>query len=277
MSELSKILKLRVLMCFTGEDKKNCTVTGIAKILGEEKYTISRIFTALEKEELLDKTDARNPHLTAKGLKLAKYYDKRVNCITDCLLQKGVDVINARQDALYAALYCSDASMKLLENLQERMRLKQHIKNQKQMNGATLCKKMSDGSYTFNFMIYKESLENGNMLSVIQRRFENPCTVSVEKGVATLHLRVQDASFYFLSDGTQIFNRIICLMYYACGEYFAAEKRGNVFSIPMSAFTFTGFTSSKENFLHGSVQIKVAYSVGMRERSESVGLFTVII
>lgn len=277
MKELSKILKLRVLLCFTSEDKKNCTVTGIAKMLGEEKYTISRIFSAMEQEGLLNKQNTRSPSLTLEGIKLASYYAERVNCITECLIQKGVDIIHATQDALYGALYCSDAVMELLWDLQTRQHLKQPIKNQMQINGAALCRKMSDGAYSFNFVIYKERSENGSLLSAANRRFENPCIISVSKGVGILHMYVNKVPFYFVSDGTQISHRVSSVMYYDCGKYMAAEKRGNVFSIPMAALIFTGVNSRKENFLHGSVQIKLVYSVGGTARSESVGIFTMII
>ena len=36
---------------------ENCNVTNLSKTLGVEKYTVSRVFTALEKDGYLNRTD----------------------------------------------------------------------------------------------------------------------------------------------------------------------------------------------------------------------------
>ena len=57
--EVASVLQLRVLLSFLKEDHETCTVTGISKTLGEEKYTVSRVVAALEKEGLIDRSDSR--------------------------------------------------------------------------------------------------------------------------------------------------------------------------------------------------------------------------
>ena len=51
-------LKVRTLLCFLKREAEDCTVTKIAKTLGEEKYTISRILSVLEKDGLVDNDDS---------------------------------------------------------------------------------------------------------------------------------------------------------------------------------------------------------------------------
>ena len=66
------LLRLRVMLCFLESAPGDCTVTGISRTLKEEKYKISRVLIALEKEGLVDRFDTRNPHLTEKGQEAAK-------------------------------------------------------------------------------------------------------------------------------------------------------------------------------------------------------------
>ena len=53
MPDSPDILKLRVLLCFLNAPCEECTVTGIARTLKEEKYKISRIIIGLEKEGMI--------------------------------------------------------------------------------------------------------------------------------------------------------------------------------------------------------------------------------
>lgn len=96
MSEKPDVLRLRVLLSLMKEDSETCTVTGIAKTLGEEKYTVSRILTALEKEGLLDRSDTRHPTLTEEGRKAAQVYGEKIRITMNHLIYEGVDVENAK-------------------------------------------------------------------------------------------------------------------------------------------------------------------------------------
>ena len=68
------ILKLRVLLCFLNEDEKICTVTGLSALLGEGKQKMHRLLAALEREGLLDRSNARRPCLTEEGRQRAAFY-----------------------------------------------------------------------------------------------------------------------------------------------------------------------------------------------------------
>ena len=89
MEENSKILKLRVLLCFLKSDPEDCIVTGISRTLGEEKYSVSRIITALEREDYINCDDVRNPVLTEKGYRAAARYSDRLDVTLGHLLYEG--------------------------------------------------------------------------------------------------------------------------------------------------------------------------------------------
>lgn len=264
MTGSSEILKVRVLLCFMSRNLEDCTVTAIAKTLGEEKYTISRVLIALEKEGLINRQYSRKPCLTDAGIQMGNLYLKRVECVIEYLIQKGVDIVSARHDALHWALYSSDASMELLKEAQEKMRMKQYMNNQKQFNGKALCKMMENGVYQFHFVIYKEFDALGNMMSKVNYWFENPCILSVENGVGKFHLRA--------------YKTIDSLMYCDNGDYISAERRGNVFSIPVDALRFICIGTIGEKLLHGSVPIKITPCgrVSVKQK-ETVEIFTVIV
>lgn len=60
MQNVAEILRLRVLLCFLNLDEKDCTVTNIARILGEEKYTITRALDNSERTmEVIEATKER--------------------------------------------------------------------------------------------------------------------------------------------------------------------------------------------------------------------------
>lgn len=61
------ILKVKILLCFLNMRESELNVTNLAVTLGEEKYAISRAFTALEKAGLLDRSDKWKPVLTSMG------------------------------------------------------------------------------------------------------------------------------------------------------------------------------------------------------------------
>ena len=56
MTNEPEILKLRVVLCFLQAGEEGCSVTGISRTLGEEKYKISRAINAVTKDEGIDKT-----------------------------------------------------------------------------------------------------------------------------------------------------------------------------------------------------------------------------
>lgn len=111
MSEKPDVLRLRVLLSLMKEDSETCTVTGIAKTLGEEKYTVSRILTGLEKEGLLDCSDTRHPTLTEEGRKAAQVYGEKIRITMNHLIYEGVDVENAKSDAYSWALYNTEQTI----------------------------------------------------------------------------------------------------------------------------------------------------------------------
>lgn len=90
MEENAKILKLRVLLSLLRSPVQERTVTGIARSLGAEKYTVSRAMAALEREGYLDRSNARSPQLTESGRLAAERYSERLEITLNHLLYEGV-------------------------------------------------------------------------------------------------------------------------------------------------------------------------------------------
>lgn len=86
MSDSTEIMRLRVLLAFYQMDEESRTVMNISRMLGEEHYVISRIISGLEKEGLVKRETPRKPVLTAKGIKVAEKYSKRMELTLNHLL-----------------------------------------------------------------------------------------------------------------------------------------------------------------------------------------------
>ena len=186
MDDNAKIFRLRVLLCFLRFAPPDCTVTAIARTLGEEKYSVSRAFASLEKDGCLTREDARNPLLTEKGYAKARRYSERLEIAMNHLLYEGVDIESSKRDAFVWALYCTDSTMDAVRSTEERYRVKYELRNQKQFSGAALCRRLKDGCYAFPFLIFREHIKSGSNISMANEVFEHPCNLYVKNGVGTM-------------------------------------------------------------------------------------------
>lgn len=277
MPDTTDILKLRILLCFLQAEDNGCTVTGLSKTLGEEKYTISRIMTSLEKELLIDKSDTRHPKLTEKGVKEAERYSERISTTISHLMYEGVDMENARNDAFYWALYCSDETMGIVRATAEQYKVKYQLRNQKRFSGNMLCKMLKDGSYSFPFMIYRENIKNGSNLSMGNEGFEQPCVLNIKNGIGTVNLRAIDVTAKSASSGDLMSGKIKSMKYLCNGEYENAEINGDILHFPASVMNFVNIGSGADQILHGSICVKMQCSVGDLHMPESVAIFTILI
>ncbi len=246
MQVTNDILKLRTLLSFLKRDSKDCSVSKIARTLGEETYTISRILMTLEKEGLVDRSNSRSPLLTKQGRMVTEQYAERIRISVNHLLCEGVDVHNAQQDAYHWALYNTEKSMEIFQSVDESYRVKHEMSGQKKFGGADLCKCMKDGRYQFPFLIYRDGIQNGSNISWANEVFEHPCTLIVKEKKGMIHLYPKNLS-----------RRVDLFKYLDLGEEVHAENIGTVIMFPVSSLNFINIGSGKEQILHGSVCIKL--------------------
>ena len=277
MEDHSKIFRLRVLLCFLRFAPSDCTVTAISRTLGEEKYSVSRAITALEKQGYIDRTDARNPVLTERGCMVARYYSERLEITLNHLLYEGVDMESAKKDAFVWALYCTDSTMEVVRATEERYRVKYELRDQKQLGGALLCKKLKDGCYTFPFLIFREHIKNGSNLSMANEGFEHPCSLYVKKGVGTVQLRAVPISAKSGLSGKLMSGCVKTIRYFDAGRFIRAEQNGQIFSFPADVLHFVNVGSNAGQILHGSVCLQMECSVGPIHMPESAAIFSMLI
>lgn len=273
----TNVLKLRVLLAFLKGDQEVCTVTGIAKTLGQEKYTISRIITGLEKEGLINRDNVRCPVLTPKGMEEANRYAERIEVTLNHLIYEGVDLENAKRDSYYWALYNTEQTMEVLRNAEEQYRVKYELRNQKKFGGKTLCERMKDGYYNFPFLMYREYVKDGSNLSMGNEAFEHPCTLYVKNGVGVIQLKALEMVKRSMADGTELRGRVKSLKYFDGNTFVGADSNGSFLSFPASVLSFVNIGSGIGQILHGSVCVKAISTVGANHMPESMAIFTIII
>lgn len=276
MPDTSDILKLRILICFLRAGEEGCTVTGLSKTLGVEKYTISRMLTVMEKEILVDRTEIRRPVLTEKGKKEALRYSERMDIALSHLMYEGVDMESAKKDAFYWALYNTNRTMDVIRDSKERFRVKYMLRGRQSFDGTLLCKIMRNGAYTFPFLFYGERIEKGSNLSVKNIDFEQPCVLTIQDGVGTIQIRLADNN---VSETTKkpMEGKVKNIRYLDNETYISAELIGNVVSIPISVLRFVNIGTDVGQILHGSVCVKMIYSSGSGQKSETMAIFTILI
>lgn len=277
MPDTPEILRLRVLLCFLCEDETDCTVMEISRTLREEHYSVSRAIAALEKEGLISKEQPRKPRLTEKGRLQAEKYAERINITTNHLLYEGVNLESAASDAYYWALYNTDDTMEVIRSAEEKCCVKYELRNQKQFNGETLCKKLRNGEYLFPFIIYRENAKGGNNISMANEGFEHPCVLSVNNGIGTLRIKAVEVSAHSAANGKLMRGRVDSLKYFDNGSYIVAERSGNILSIPASVLNFKNIGEGMGQILHGQVCMRMCCTVGAVHMPESTAIFTILI
>lgn len=277
MVEELTLLQLRILMCFYNAGSEGCSNSSLNKTLGVEKYILSRAVIDMERMGLVDRSNIRRPILTEKGQREAKYYAERMNITISHLRYEGVDTAAAKQDAYYWALYNSEETMKVIRATEKMYRIKYEMRDKKIFGGNEFCKLMSDGTYHFPLLIYREHAKGNDILSMGNNGFESSCTMTVKNGVGTLQLQVVKASIISPRDGTRMEGKVKTLKYMQYGDYNTAELVGDVVTIPAAALEFVNVGAGVSQILHGSVAIKISASVGSMYMPESAAFLTLFI
>ena len=277
MDDNAKIFRLRVLLCFLRFAPSDCTVTAIARTLGEEKYSVSRAFASLEKDGCLTREDVRNPLLTEKGYAKARRYSERLEIAMNHLLYEGVDMESAKRDAFVWALYCTDSTMDAVRSTEERYRVKYELRNQKQFSGAALCRRLKDGCYAFPFLIFREHIKSGSNISMANEGFEHPCNLYVKNGVGMVQLRAVPLSAKSQLSGKLMSGKVKNIRYFDSGRFVSAELNGQIFSFPADVLQFINVGSDAGQILHGSVCLQMECSVGLLHMPESTAIFSMLI
>lgn len=236
-------LKLRILICFLELKEQDCNVTNLARLLGEEKYTISRIMGALEKSGYLDRTNRRRPFLTKAGEMEAKRYKERLDTTLEYLLYEGVSQADARKDAAFMALHCSEGTLKRIKEKKNYGRAKAMFGDGVAFDGAKMCKCWENGVYHLQFMLYTDA--GRGHVSTWNREFDHPGLLEIKNGTGMVQLRISLAKRY-------------AQFWYWDGEvYRSFERNGLILSFPAKFLEFVSVGKEQGRMLHGETKIKL--------------------
>ena len=276
MSITSDMLKLRITMCFLSSSCENCTVAGISRTLSEEKYKVSRAMIQMENEGLLDRSDIRRPRLTKKGLAEGVKYKDRIELAQQHLMYEGMSMENARNDAKFMALYCSEDFMNVIRLTDEIYSVKNQLRSKQYFTGKVLTERFHDGEYKFPFVIYKEFVHDNDNISRANEAFMHPCILHIVDGKGTIKLYSVPVVKKISGYDKIMRGKLESLEYFEFGRFINAEQDGNVISFPADSLSFTNLMSGTGNIFHGNVCFKIEYSVnGVKKQKEKV-IFTIL-
>lgn len=248
-----ELLKVKVLLCFLTMRETDLTVTNLAVVLGEEKYAISRLFTSMEKEGLLDRTNKRKPVLTESGMRTANIYRHKVEGVLGHLLCASVSQEEAKADAIAMAVYCSDATFSKLRQQGIARRVKLSFHEGLHFDGARLCRSYQEGTEPLTFLIYQALGNEQEQLSKWNDRFENPGKLCIQnkQGQVSLHVLAGSQGYEF--------------EYWDGENWRSMLRQGTVISFPAEYLKFTSIAKDEGRMLYGRIPLRVKNEKNMEK------------
>lgn len=257
MSRNNEVVRLRTILCLHKFLEIGVTVSEMSRCLGEKPYTVSRIFSDLEKEGLLASDNTRKKLLTPMGKEIVNEYTKKVEILLSFMKQGGIPVEDARKDALFIASICSNKFMEIMESIQNKYKSKAIFKENHLLMGNEFSEVMGNGSIYGQFFIYPKLNKEVFGLDPINYLFEHPCRVIVEDGVGKIQIRISESSIYSKEESINkyIFNHRVQV--FNKGYYNDVEQNASVICIPMEVISFQSFGQGLTRVLHGTTSFKI--------------------
>ena len=212
--------QIQLLLYYLTAEPSKRTVTDSARSLNVSKWVVTRTLDTLEKLNIVERLENRKTVLTVPGVKLAEKYHKQRKVLEKYMQYQDIPPAQIKENALRAlAAGFSDEFMDRLAEQESRMHIKEIFAGRRDFHGGDICNYLSDGSYYFPFIIYREQIKNHNNLSMANRGFENPCEVIVKDHEGLVYLAAKTVSAQSMSSKNKMEGRIQKLQYLYDGEF----------------------------------------------------------
>ena len=283
--------QIQLLLYYLTAEPSKRTVTDSARSLNVSKWVVTRTLDTLEKLNIVERLENRKTVLTVPGVKLAEksvltaagkrtaqelLHQRKI--LEQYMQYQDIPPAQIKENALRAlAARFSDEFMDRLAEQESRMHIKEIFAGRRDFHGGDICNYLSDGSYYFPFIIYREQIKNHNNLSMANRGFENPCEVIVKDHEGLVYLAAKTVSAQSMSSKNKMEGRIQKLQYLYDGEFRDGGIDGRYVFFPVTALRFISMGKGRDTLLHGSVCLKMQCSVGDMHMPESTAVFTMFI
>lgn len=278
MSEKLSAVQIQFLLYFLEAEPKKRTLSYAARYLNKPKSTLTHVLDSLETMALMERAETRKSALTAAGQSVARELLHRRRILEQYMQYNDIPPAQIKENALRALTAgFSDNFIERLTEQADRMRLKEIFAGRRSFYGGEICDHLSDGSYYFPFIIYREQIKNHNNISMANRGFENPCELIVKDHKGLIYLAVKTLSAESMSSGKRMEGRINKIQYLYDGEFRNGGIDGRYVYFPVTALHFISMGKGRDTLLHGSVCLKMQCSVGELHMPESAAVFTAFI
>ena len=277
MRDQYETLKLRVLLYFLRNERSDCSVVKIAKVLDVTKQRVSRVIMDLEREGYADRRDQRHPVLTEEGRMLASMYSERIGASLNHLLFEGVPLQQAEEDAYHWAIHNTEETMTVIRDAAEKCRVKYELRDREHFSGRELCRAFGDGDFEFNFVMYRQELKNGSNLSMANKGFEHPGHLVIKNGTGKIRLHALDIVANSPVTKLKMKGKVDSLKYYYNGEFCPADVSNDIITFPADVLEFVNIGEDINQVVHGSVSLKIRCTVNPVHMPESIAIFTMIL
>lgn len=273
----NELLKMKILMYFQQNDLSLCTVGKMAERLGTFKQKISKLLIQMEEEGFVNRSNNRHPELTESGIRAAEEYANKIKITLEYLLNEGVSLESAEKDAYSIVLLSSKSTMDAIKRKYLKAKIKKELASLDSIGAGDICKRLKDGMYPINFLIYRQHPDYDRHLSMANKGFEHPAYLFVENGIGKIKLKIKDMKARTPYKDGMVKAQASEVSYLYDDQYMKAEFLGSFISFPLDVIKFTIIGENERAMLHGSLFIKIKSTINTTYMPESEAIFTIII
>lgn len=247
--------RLRFLFYLSRTEGKNRTISAMARVFGTSKSTISRNMDLFAEYGIVfDGT----LDLTGHGRHLAKQFEGEVEDLRQYLSGlTGKNPEDLTADAMQMLLGVSEETRRSILEKQKLSRALSKLDDRLHPKSEEILEALEEGVYHLPFTIYRENAEDTRRgyVSMADKGFEHPVTLTVENGIAILRLKALAMEHRSFMEDLLIRGKLIRMNYLSGKEYEEPRQEGDAYYFPLSALEFTWHKA--EGFLQGSTKLQM--------------------
>ncbi|MBD8941715.1 MAG: MarR family transcriptional regulator [Clostridiales bacterium] len=245
--------RLLYLLYLNQNDKKNCTVTQMAKVFQVSKSTVSRNMDYLVEQGVVY-TDTMQ--LTAYGQKLAAQYEEEVSLFEGWIIGNSLcDEKESRENAIEMVVNLSEGMKKQMFQKLSMNNVFNKLNHRGNVYFSEFVANLKAGSYPASFAIYREEYQKGKYISMADKGFEHPALLKVYGNTGMIQLKAVTMERRNIMDNLIMSGKLLKMDYYVKGHFEPVDKEGDFYRIPAEALEYT--FHKDENLIFGNIMIQI--------------------
>lgn len=269
------IMRLRYLFYLDKVEKDGASLSGMARVFGVSKSTISRNLEVFAENGIVHNGTL---NLTGHGRGTAEKYKKEVEGLRVWLSDMtGKSPEDMTSEAMQMLLTLSEETRQSIIEKQKIKRAVVSLAGNTHPKAGEVQKILKSGTYHLPFTIYKENMEGAGeeFLSMADMGFEHPARLVVESGTSMICLKAVALESRSIVGELLLRGKLLRMKYRMGKEYVEARQEGDSFYFPMSALIFS--YHKEEGMLQGSTKLLLESPMMKKKNHSRAAVFTMFL